>query len=566
MNKRTLKDKETDKRFEEDFVAGTALKHFGIKYLFPWQRLVIENILEAMDPAASEEEDSFCKGRQIVLLPTGAGKSLCFQIPALLAEGPSLVIYPLLALMADQQRRMEEAGIDCLILRGGQTEYEREESFQKLRKGTKIILANPEVLRSQELLERLCRVNISHIAIDEAHCVSEWGDSFRPAYLELGKVIEKINPPVITAFTATASEEVLERVSQVLFNGRARIIRSESDRANIKYYVQKSGAKKKSALYLACREEKPMIIFCGTRSKAEDMALDLNVFLGEGHARFYHAGLTRQEKDDIEKWFYQSEEGILCATCAYGMGVDKKNIRTVIHLHAPETPEAYIQEAGRGGRDGNDSKAILLWSLSDSLAFSRHERKSRLYAMKEFAETSDCRRQVLLDALGAEKAYCHGCDLCNEKEAERLRKEKILMMKGIKKIIFKGGDFLLKQIREKEKACDWEKTLSFIKKAGNFYTEEEIEDEIKERFNLESEKITGRRIWNHSDAREIIAQLMESGKIEKSGLLWKDRLKIRKMEKAGSDISFHRLRYYQHRLLLYRKLRVQGLEAELLLP
>ena len=122
------------------------------------------------------------------------------------------------------------------------------------------------------------------------------------------------------------------------------------------------------------------------------------------------------------------------------------------------------------------------------------------------------------------------------------------------------------KIREKEKNCDWEKALSFIKKAGNFYTEEEIEDEIKERFNLESEKITGRRIWNHSDAREIIAQLMESGKIEKSGLLWKDRLKIRKMEKAGSDISFHRLRYYQHRLLLYRKLRAQGLEAELLLP
>ena len=212
-----------------DFVTKTAFDNFGIKYLYPWQRLVVANILEAYDywknPGIFEDEgknnDSFCKGRQIVLLPTGAGKSLCFQIPALILDGPSLIIYPLLALMTDQQRRMEEGSLRSVTFRGGQSEEEKAENFRKIREGAQIILANPEVLQSEVL--------------DEAHCVSEWGDSFRPAYLGLGNVIKTINPPVITAFTATASPQVLSRVAEILFDGNAHIVRSESDRKNIIY-------------------------------------------------------------------------------------------------------------------------------------------------------------------------------------------------------------------------------------------------------------------------------------------------------------------------------------------
>lgn len=509
---------EIEENEPDDLVTRTAKENFGINYLYPWQRMVIENILGAYEchkkladysPEEKsyfykEEDDSFCRGRQIVLLPTGAGKSLCFQIPAILLDGPSLVIYPLLALMTDQQRRMEEGSLGCVVFRGGQTDQEREENFRRIKEGAKIILANPEVLSSDKLLERLCDHGIKHIAIDEAHCVSEWGDSFRPAYLELGKVIKKINPPVITAFTATASPQVLSRVAEILFKGEAHVVRSESDRPNIHYFVKKAAAKKKEALYLAATEKRPMIIFCGTRNKAEDMAKELNVCFGRGVAKFYHAGLLKEEKTEVENWFYNSKDGILCATCAYGMGVDKKDIKTVVHLEASETAEAYIQEAGRGGRDGSDAKAILLWSLSDSLHYSAFAEGSRQRAMKDFAETDDCRRQVLLDALGAEQAYCHGCDLCNqkklpEKEAKKERRENI---------------------------SDWETAYKLIKQAKNFYTQEEIESELVEKLNSESVRKIGRRIWNHSDATEIISQLMESGKIKKGGILWKNRLRI----------------------------------------
>ncbi|MBP5748545.1 MAG: ATP-dependent DNA helicase RecQ, partial [Treponema sp.] len=318
--------------------------------MFPWQRMVVANIMEAYENLKGQQtiqtqDDAFCRGRQIVLLPTGAGKSLCFQVPALLLDGPTLVIYPLLALMTDQQRRMEEGSLRSVMFRGGQSVREREENFRKLREGAKIIIANPEVLQSKSLVQQLKQVGICHVAIDEAHCVSEWGDSFRPSYLGLGEVLKELGVPVITAFTATASPPVLSRVAQILFEGQAHIVRSESDRPNIHYFVRKAAVKKKEALYLAATEQRPMIIFCGTRGKSEDMARELNFCFGEGTAQFYHAGLEKEEKEAVEKWFYNSRDGVLCATCAYGMGVDKKDIKTVVHLEASATAEAYIQEA-----------------------------------------------------------------------------------------------------------------------------------------------------------------------------------------------------------------------------
>jgi ATP-dependent DNA helicase RecQ len=248
-----------------------------------------------------ENSDSFCRGRQIVLLPTGAGKSMCFQVPAFVLDGPTLVIYLLLALMSDQKRRMEESQLDCVVFRGGQSLEEIEENFCRIQNGAKIILANPEVLQNQHLLARLSTIKIKHIAIDEAHCVSEWGDSFRPSYLQLGKIIKVLNPPMITAFTATASPQVLERMSEILFDGQAHVVRSESDRQNIHYYVKKAACKKKEALKLALTEEKPMIIFCGTRFNAADMAKELNAFFNKKVAQFYHAGFEKSEKERMGK-------------------------------------------------------------------------------------------------------------------------------------------------------------------------------------------------------------------------------------------------------------------------
>lgn len=525
-----VKNSSENDLYSDDLVARTAFENFGIKYLFPWQRMVIANILEAYeyhskikgltgeDLARFEKEnpDSFVKGRQVVLLPTGAGKSLCFQVPALILDGPTMVIYPLLALMTDQQRRMEDGNLRSVTFRGGQTVEERDEMFRKIREGAKIILANPEVLQSDDLLQRLKSVGIKHIAIDEAHCVSEWGDSFRPAYLGLGKVIKELNPEVITAFTATASEEVLTRVCEILFDGKAHIVRSESDRQNIHYYVRNAAAKMKEALYLAKTEERPMIIFCGTRDKTESMARELNLFFGRRISRFYHAGLEKAEKDEIENWFFNSRDGILCATCAYGMGVDKKDIRTVVHIESPTTAEAYIQEAGRGGRDGSVAKAILLWSLNDSLAFSLFGEKSRQFMMKKFAETNDCRRQVLLDALGGEQAVCSGCDLCDSRNVEKELNALPWYDRNIKKI----------SLKLQNQPCDYKLAYKMVRKAKNYYTKEELEMELSEKMNSSFLKKVGLRIWNHSDSSEVVNQLIQSNKIiEQKSFWWKGRFK-----------------------------------------
>ncbi len=550
-------------QIRQDFISRLALNNFGINYLYPWQRFVVSCILDAYeyqcikrgdgptgpackppqdvsgpDPAASgerlppqdfapDESDSYCRGRQIVLLPTGAGKSLCFQLPALVFPGPTLVIYPLLALMTDQQRRMQEGSLGCVMFRGGMSQAEIEENFRRLGEPSagvaavepnapyagaqppsapsaavapstpappaKIIIANPEVLKNTSLLDRLSQVGISHIAIDEAHCCSEWGDSFRPAYLALGEVIKKINPPVVTAFTATASPTVLSRISEILFEGQAHVVRSESDRPNIHYYVRYAASKKKEALYLAKTEERPMIIFCGTRDKTEDMAHELNLCFGPGTAMFYHAGLERAEKESVEKWFYQSRNGILTATCAYGMGVDKKDIKTVVHLEASPTAEAYIQEAGRGGRDGSVAKAFLIWSPGDSARYGEYAAGSRQAAMRKFAESTTCRRQVLLDALGAEQAVCSGCDLCT-------------------------GD-------ANAHTADYQLAFSYIKSAPYFYTRQTLTQKLYEKLNEKYQKVLGVNVWNHGDCAEIIDQLFIMKRIKKGGLLWKDRLK-----------------------------------------
>lgn len=474
----------------EDFLSALARKNFGIPYIYPWQRFVVTCILDAYEcrrenqgqddfSAAVREDDSYCHGRQIVLLPTGAGKSLCFQLPALVFPGPTLVIYPLLALMADQQRRMAGTSLGSVMFRGGMTAVEIEENFRRIDEGAKIIIANPEVLGNQRIMERLRGIGISHIAIDEAHCCSEWGDSFRPAYLGLGDVIKKIDPPVVTAFTATASPSVLERVSRILFDGQAHIIRSESDRKNIWYYVRYAAAKKKEALYLASTQPRPMIIFCGTRAKAEDMAIELNVFFCDDTARFYHAGLARAEKEEVEKWFYDSTDGVLCATCAYGMGVDKKDIKTVVHLDAPSTAEAYIQEAGRGGRDGSVAKAFLIWSPADSVRFAAIPDRSHAAYMREFAESGRCRRQVLLDALGAEQAVCSGCDVCN-------------------------GETSLHE-------ADWTLAQGLVRRNRFLYTKNILEERLFRELNIQSRKRFGMNAWSHGDCADVVDQMIERG-------------------------------------------------------
>ncbi len=499
-----------------DTVTEAACKAFGIKYLFPWQRIVIANILDSAFSSDEEieEDEAVCKGRQIVLLPTGAGKSLCFLTPALILPGPTLVLYPLLALMADQKRRMDAGGLKSVVFKGGQSREEREENFKMIRDGAKIILANPEVLQNPNLVKELASCNISHIAIDEAHCVSEWGDSFRPAYLTLGSIIQQLNVKVVTAFTATASPKVLSRVSDVLFGGQVHIVRSDSDRPNIHYNVVNTFAKKKEAFRLALSKERPLLIFCGTRAKSEGMARELAAYFGPNtdKVRFYHAGLPKDVKTATEQWFYNSDDGILCATCAYGMGVDKKNIKTVIHLESSENAECYLQESGRAVRDGSIGNAILLWSPEDTLRFKRFPEGSRQSYMLKFAIASTCRRQVLLDALGAEEAACDGCDVCKRGEAAPF-------------------------------ALDAEYALNFIKKHKKLYNYNSLLMELENIFNKRDLKAFKMNIWDSQDIRSIFRGLKKTHKIKTCFWPWSGRITV-----AGDFVGFWKVEKFLRRV------------------
>lgn len=406
---------------------SAGLAESGLSYLFPYQRLVITNILEAarsagipfinleqtlpqiIDIALQDESEREFHidgvppdpdrevwsgyGRQIVILPTGAGKSLCFQLPARLIDRPTLVIYPILALMADQERRLRAQGSRVVVLRGSQTTEEREAIASVLRlPSNTLIIANPEVLKTRQVRDMLGQARIGHVVIDEAHCVSQWGESFRPAYLELGEILAELKPPLLTAFTATASPEVLEKIGRYIFNdGDVHIVMGNPDRPNISYRLVRTLAKEAALRQLLATLPRPAIVFCGSRSRTEQLARSLRYALHSREIYFYHAGLEREEKKTVEEWFFKSSTGILVATCAYGMGVDKADIRTVIHFDCPNLVEAYLQESGRGGRDGRPATATLLWGPED---------EERTGPLAEYGRNRDrCRRELLLTLL-----------------------------------------------------------------------------------------------------------------------------------------------------------------------
>lgn len=420
----------TDIAAKIDDVART---RFGLEYLYPFQRLVITNILAAAQADDGVDDDRW--GRQIVILPTGAGKSLCFLLPAALLQGTTLIVYPLVSLMTDQERRIRAAGFSVAQLRGGQDRATRNSILNNVDGGNlDFLLSNPETLSQPAVLKRLGTGKIHHLVADEAHSISEWGDSFRPAYLQLTEIVASIAPRLCTAFTATASDHVIDRIREIVFPDKdAHLIRGNPDRENISYTVQPALSLSHGLRALFSRTSTriperdtemlpvfrpghalllPAIVFCPTRFETQRCARIIESSLGSGRTGVYHAGLDRSEKARIEEWYFAASDGVLCATCAYGMGVDKGNIRTVIHSYVPETVEAYLQESGRAGRDRAPAQAIVLVTPE---AQSRYRGR---YSTGEVTEVDravfgiSCRRSVLVEALGGTIDACSGCDVC----------------------------------------------------------------------------------------------------------------------------------------------------------
>jgi len=504
-----------------DPLCGAAKSLFGLSYLFPYQRLVMANTLEAAQAAgirvkwpgqeAAENPvvgesctDREYSGRQIVILPTGAGKSLCFQLPAMLMDGLTMVVYPLLSLMADQERRLREKGFSPVIIRGGQSREERDEIWEKLESGrgnsrSKIIIANPEVLLAVRVKKRLERIKVAHIVIDEAHCVSEWGESFRPSYMKIGSIISSLNPPLVTAFTATASSQVLEKIRRYIFRDlETRSIVGNPDRPNIRYSAKGCINRNMAVRDLLINNARPAIVFCSSRPGTEKLAHYLRGEIAEmgynwsKEIRFYHAGLSREERADTEIWLLKNTEAVLCSTCAFGMGVDKADIRTVIHRDCAPSVEAYLQESGRAGRDGELSKAILLWGPEDEAALARAKteaERNRLSAVLRYArDTEKCRRLSLLALLdydlSAEVPEKNCCDVCENEAGGGLREEASV--------------------------------INFFRKNKRRFT-------IAEAASVLAESETIR--WSEEDAFMVIEHLIKTGRLKQTGKFpWKNRI------------------------------------------
>jgi ATP-dependent DNA helicase RecQ len=381
---------------------------------------------QAFRPGQEEIVDAVVAGENtLAIMPTGGGKSLCFQLPALCRDGVTVVISPLIALMRDQVRALHEVGVVAGALTSGNTEEETDAVWRALEDGTlKLLYIAPERLAAFGTERMLQRANCTLIAVDEAHCVSQWGHDFRPDYLRIGELRKKLGVP-LAAFTATADAETRDEIVARLFAPDAppRIFLHGFDRPNLMLaFAAKDSPRAQILSYAAARKGQSGIVYCGTRNKTESIARALRE---DGHtACHYHGGMEAEDRRIVERRFQREDGLIVVATIAFGMGIDKPDIRWVAHADLPKSIEAYYQEIGRAGRDGAPADTLTLFG-SDDIRFRRQqideglappEMKSadhaRLNALLGLAEAHECRRKTLLGYFGETQITCGNCDLC----------------------------------------------------------------------------------------------------------------------------------------------------------
>jgi ATP-dependent DNA helicase RecQ len=383
---------------------------FGFPEFRPGQGEILEAVLAGDDVLA--------------VMPTGRGKSLCFQLPAILNGGLTLVVSPLIALMRDQVAALQSAGVEAASLTSADDADAREDTWRKLDEGSlRLLYMAPERLAAPGLAQRLGRAGLSLIAVDEAHCVSQWGHDFRPDYLRIAELARAAGSPQIAAFTATADAAARRDIAARLFTREPKEFVAGFDRPNIFLAV---GARQSGAAqvldFIRARPGRAGIVYCTSRKGCDDMAERLRKAGIDALA--YHAGLDSAQRSARQDRFVQSDSLVMCATVAFGMGVDKPDVRFVVHAGLPKSMEAYYQEIGRAGRDGDPADTLLLWTLGDAALRRRQISESesdatrkqmelrRLGALVAYCEAPRCRRQTLLAYFGDASDPCGHCDLC----------------------------------------------------------------------------------------------------------------------------------------------------------
>ncbi|MEO8044499.1 MAG: RecQ family ATP-dependent DNA helicase, partial [Spartobacteria bacterium] len=385
-------------------------KHFGYDAFRPLQEEIVRDALAGRDV--------------FVLMPTGGGKSLCFQLPSLLRAGLTIVISPLISLMKDQVDALQASGVAATFLNSTLDGTEARARLRGLYNGEfRLLYVAPERLMLDSFIEKVREWNVALVAIDEAHCISEWGHDFRPEYREMARLREILPNVPIMALTATATERVREDILKQLNLRDPKCYVASFDRPNLAYKVlPKSSPYDQLLDLLRTRPNDSGIVYCASRKTADSVAAKLNA---DGiAAKPYHAGLEAEERARNQEMFLRDDVRVVSATIAFGMGINKPNVRFVVHYDLPKNIESYYQETGRAGRDGLPSDCVLLFNPGDVVKQNRFiDEKSeseariareQLRQMVHYAETRECRRTTLLRYFGEERPNepCNGCDNC----------------------------------------------------------------------------------------------------------------------------------------------------------
>ena len=399
--------------------------YFGYDTFKEGQERIINSIMAGQDALA--------------IMPTGAGKSLCYQLPALMLPGISIIISPLISLMQDQVKALNEAGISAVFINSSLSDYQISQTLHAAAQGTyKIIYVAPERLGSWEFNDFAKDADISMVTVDEAHCISQWGQDFRPSYLKIVDFVNQLKKrPILSAFTATATEDVKNDIACILNLKNPNIIVTGFDRENLYYRVESNRRKDDFVVeYIEKHRNESGIIYCATR-KNVDAIHELLIKRGIPVTK-YHAGIDNDTRKKNQDDFIYERASVIVATNAFGMGIDKSNVRYVIHYNMPQSMENYYQEAGRGGRDGEPSQCVLLFSAQDIMINKfLLERKDfsevapenveliqqrdirRLQVMEGYCRTTSCLRNYILDYFGEKTgAPCDNCGNCHREYRE----------------------------------------------------------------------------------------------------------------------------------------------------